>query len=668
MRSPLQDEDRPLELVSPSRPLERKRRESQTAVEAVKARARRDTTTSSEISSDNELDASLFKRKQIHSTSMNKTSRGVLDHVDQERPLQASVANSSTTTTTTGERHADSDEDSLASGFSETADSTSLMDISNPLQSSTGALGNLARPIGSREHSPVRRAAPPTILKALPPSRPISTVQPVSLLSMALRSRFAKPVSPFERFATLSGSGSPDPLYVKIYLPASTNADKPLEIILRKTSDEGAQVTVAEAIGFSLWRYAEEKVRPAIAESRMNVNWWTLRIVEDGEVDFDFPALSRAKPMVDLTSNNNRGQRGRVRDKPWDEFALVEATAAQFRENEEATPIYSEYAASSQPPILEEAPASQFQETESTVTNPGTRQNPITGPRYTRANRQNSMNALDAPSEPVSHSTPRTGATKILNVHFMDNEYKPRVIPIEVTTDTYIAEVFDQVCKKLNVDKAQHVLKVTKTTTIVPFDRTVEALGVERSSLDLIRRRFIGDGAFGLPGSPNSSTPNAPLLVHAVESPRKMKRGGSIHPLAQQTDLIGLGLAVGTNANYRRYNVIRKQPMSFTPSHPRILALDSEYMHVMPSDAAKEKLFDTQQGKITTVHFSNVVGCKVNRKHPKTFRVVVFRERETKRYDFEASSAGEAAEIVEEIKKGVEPFRNHLEDDRVQGG
>jgi hypothetical protein len=36
------------------------------------------------------------------------------------------------------------------------------------------------------------------------------------------------------------------------------------------------------------------------------------------------------------------------------------------------------------------------------------------------------------------------------------------------------------------------------------------------------------------------------------------------------------------------------------------------------------------------------------------FRVVVFKERESKRYDFEATSSEEAAEIVDEIRKGVE--------------
>jgi hypothetical protein len=37
---------------------------------------------------------------------------------------------------------------------------------------------------------------------------------------------------------------------------------------------------------------------------------------------------------------------------------------------------------------------------------------------------------------------------------------------------------------------------------------------------------------------------------------------------------------------------------------------------------------------------------------------MVFRATETKRYDFEAKSADEAAEIVFHIKKGIAPYHD----------
>jgi len=39
-------------------------------------------------------------------------------------------------------------------------------------------------------------------------------------------------------------------------------------------------------------------------------------------------------------------------------------------------------------------------------------------------------------------------------------------------------------------------------------------------------------------------------------------------------------------------------------------------------------------------------------------KVVVYKATEQKRYDFEAKSADEAAEIVFEIKKGISPYHN----------
>ena len=58
-------------------------------------------------------------------------------------------------------------------------------------------------------------------------------------------------------------------------------------------------------------------------------------------------------------------------------------------------------------------------------------------------------------------------------------------------------------------------------------------------------------------------------------------------------------------------------------------------------------------GKVTNVHMSSIVGVKASRKHPKLVRVLVYREKETKRYDFECVSADEANHIVADIRVGV---------------
>ncbi|MCJ1252898.1 hypothetical protein MMC24_000704 [Lignoscripta atroalba] len=629
----------------------RLRRGSLGAVETIKHRARRDTTTSSDMSSENELDPSVFKRRQIVPTRTTKPSNLLVEQQEEDegRRLQDDTIDEDSAE--------ESDGSSLSSEFAETADSGSLLDdVQNALVSTS--LTEMPSATTVNPPSPKKsRNVPPPVLQELPPPRPISTIQPISALGQAIRARQAKPKNPVEVFARLSGKGALNPLNIRIYAPFSDSPSKPFEMPLQRTAQDGSsgdnsQATVADAIGLSLWRYHEEGLKPPIPMNKLDVNRWTLRMVDDGEVEPDFPALSRISPITDFTSNNNRGARGRSRIKPYDEFALVEATEAQYIENQKLTPKYTQMSA----PLVEESldnnTQQQGQPEGETPSQTLPRSNNILDPPFTSASRKPTAAPADKPAFPISHSTPRMGPPKMLKIHFTSLEAYTQTNTIEVTTDTYIAEVLDTVCKRWNLDKAHHFLKVTGTNTVAPLDRTVESIGA-RTDLDLIRRRFAHDGSLGLTGSPGSSSPNAPLLL-TTETPKKGKKGLPMaHPLSQAQDLWG------NTSNYKKYTVVRKQPMSFTPSHQRTLLMDGDYMHILPTESGKT-LFDTS-AKTTTVPFSMIVGCKVSRRHPKTFRVIIFRERETKRYDFEAQNVTEAAEIVEELRKGMEPFHPHLE-------
>ena len=586
-------------VTSPSRRSNqgRLRSGSLTSVEAVKQRARRDTTTSSDMSSENEVDASIFKRRQINPTKAAKASNLLAaKHEEDERQKMRNMTN--TINEDSGEA---SDRTSMSSGFGETADSESLLD-----DIVAGSITDMPVSLNISKESPSKpKAAPSTLLQPLPPPRPISTIQPVSLLGQALKAKKATPKDPVEIFARLSGKGVPDPLYIRIYAPFSEKPRQPfdmpmLKIVQNNDSGENPQVTVAEAIGLALWRYREEGLKPSIENSKLNVNRWTLRMVDDGEVEYDFPALSRTSPIAQFASNNSRGVRGRSREKPYDEFALVEATEAEFKDNQKTTPKYEQQALAVKEEVPEPSPKRQSQVEKKEVTFESAPRKPAAAP-------------ADRPALPTNYSTPRMGPPKMLKIHFTSLEAFSQTSTIEISTDTYIAEVLDTVCKRWKLDKSYHILKVSGTNTIAPVDRTVEALGA-RTDLDLVRRRFANDGALGLAGSPGSSSPNAPLLL-AAETPRKGgKRPGQImHPLAQKQDVLG------NTAKYKKYNVIRKQPMSFAASHPRILLMDEDYMHILPSETGKT-LFDSS-AKTSRVPFSMIVGCKVSRRHPKMFRV-----------------------------------------------
>lgn len=618
-------------MTSPARPAGRARRGSQSALETVKERARRDTVTSSEMSSENEFEASLSRRPRASSRATNKATLALAKQVSdpsmgikrQESDLLAE------------EIEDDSYASDMSSAFAESVESASMMDsVDGPLNSSPTRHVVGAVPRQFARASPKKPKVAPT-LQALPPPRPISMIQPKSLLTAAINARRTKAAMPFEQFASLSGKGETNPLVLRIWVPFAKSSQKWFEVLTRRTVHGGEAgdrlVTVAELIGLSLWRYGEENLEPPIPPEKLNVNRWTLRMVEDDEVDYDFPALDRTKSVVAFTTVNNRAARSRSGSKPYDEFALVEATEEQFLENQHTTPQYKQEStgptAGEDDFLAKSTPAPQ----QAANAPPQPRGNPLL---TTMSALRNNTILADMPTAPASQTVAsRSGQKKLLRVHIHSSDAAPgQMVTVDVSTDTYLAEVLDIVCKKRQLDKANHVLKLTGSGTVVLLDRTVGSIG-NRTDLDLFRRRFATDGPLTMTGSPGSTSPRSaaglssdllPTTSSAVSSFRKIKKphqlaGGasSSHPLAQESSLIKqdeLG-----SSNYKKYTVWRKQPMRFVGMNERVIAIDGEYLHIMPVGTGKT-MFEGQ-GKTTTVHFSNVVGCKVTRRHPTNFKV-----------------------------------------------
>lgn len=609
-------------VTSPSRPSGngRLRRGSLGAIEAIKQRARRDTATSSDMSSENELDPSVFKRRQLNPSNAAKAKTLLAEkHKEDERQNMRSIDEDSAE---------GSDASSLSSGFLNAADSGSLLDDLNPLNASvTSARPSVIAPI---EESPKKLKPPPnTMLQTPIPKRPISTVVPGSLLGQAIKAQKSAPKNPVELFARLSGKGVPNPLNIRIYASFSETPTKPFEMPLQRTAQDSEsggtpQVTVADAIGLSLWRYMEEQYKPLIEPSQLNINRWALRMIEDGEVDYDFPPLMRTRPISDFTSNNNRGPRGRSREKPYDSFALVKATDLEFKDHQRLTPMYDQQFAAAQEEAAHETPQQKPSTEES--------KDPLAViPELPAAVRKLTAAPSDRPILATQHSTPRMGPPKMLRIHFRSLEAYSQNTTIEVTTDTYLAEVLDSVCRKWKLDKAYHHLRVTGTRTIAPVDRTVEAIGAH-TDLDLERRRFVNEGAVGLSGSHGSSSPNAPLFLKTDPPKRGGKRTAPIlHPLAQKQDL------PSNTGRYKKYTVFRKQPMSFTSHHQYNLILDEEYMRAIPAESART--LSTEKAR--RIPFSEIVGCKQISRHGKQFKVRKFHHSRYLGKNYEDKLTGE---------------------------
>jgi SAPK-interacting protein 1 (Sin1), middle CRIM domain len=145
---------------------------------------------------------------------------------------------------------------------------------------------------------------------------PVTTTQsikpPVSALTALIKAKEQNSQEEnhlAELYASFSGKGDLKPLHLKIFRPSGDEPMRPVDVIVRQDA------TVAETIGFSLYRYWEEARKPTLKREECDANVWTLRIMEDvGVVDDDFPALDRIRPI-------SRFQ--------FDMFALVEATPDQ---------------------------------------------------------------------------------------------------------------------------------------------------------------------------------------------------------------------------------------------------------------------------------------------------------------------------------------------------
>ncbi|KIH92966.1 hypothetical protein SPBR_02283 [Sporothrix brasiliensis 5110] len=752
------------------------RRGSQSALEVVKEHARRDTVTSSELSSESEFDASGFhqqrdrEREREHAssrgsarakaassrlqassgsnTALNKARSGSLggssasggavadngsslgikrqesDLLEEERELEHLQPSD------------DSDNSDMSSTFGGSIDSASILQSvgENPLNPQPPPNDGPIVGTPPREFtrtSTVRRSvhpAPHLPIGDLPPPRPMSAIRPVSmvpprsLLTAALKSKTTSSM-PFDRFATLSGQGEQNPIMVRIYVPSSKQPSKPFEVAIRQSvhqenSNERA-VTVADLIGLSLWRYIEEKREPPLPANRLNINWWTLRMVEEGgEVDDDFPPLERTKALVSFTTaNNSKGMRFRSNSKVYDDFGLVEASASEFANNQVATPQPAEETTSDaedkdaaggapldedgertprnmtpQPGAVSSAalrdhqqqskPPSQLLSSinlrdKQFVPLDQPRRNPILTTMF-RAD----VNHADVPATTAAPNLAR-GRKKLLRVHIHSIDAAPgQMVTVDVTTDTYLEEVLDLVCKRRRLDKANHILKLPGSGVVVLTDRAVASIG-NVSDLDLCRKRFASEtpGAGGgySPGSGGSPKLSSDGLggsavglggsssAAAAASRRFRKAAGTTpgsHPLAREALRAGVlgpvagngGLDQVSDANYKKYTVWRRQGLKIMGSSERVLTIDGEYVHI--SHAANNLGGTSSHGKMTTVHFSNVVGCKVSLRHPTHFKLIVYKATESKRYDFEAKSADEATEIVGELKKAMSPYRD----------
>ncbi|CCD23319.1 Avo1p NDAI_0B02840 [Naumovozyma dairenensis CBS 421] len=109
---------------------------------------------------------------------------------------------------------------------------------------------------------------------------------------------------------------------------------------------------------------------------------------------------------------------------------------------------------------------------------------------------------------------------------------------------------------------------------------------------------------------------------------------------------------------YHRYKVWRRQQMSFISKHERTLAIDGDYIYIVPPEG---RMHWHENVKTKSLHISQVILVKKSKRMPDQFKIFVKRgQDDIKRYYFEAVSVEECTEIVTRLQNLLNAYRmNH---------
>lgn len=196
------------------------------------------------------------------------------------------------------------------------------------------------------------------------------------------------------------------------------------------------------------------------------------------------------------------------------------------------------------------------------------------------------------------------------------------------------------------------------SSIVVPLDRTVDSLGSQHE-LSLVRRNQLQRGvsnASSTTGGVQNVDPSASIFKRLSSE----EDGRSTQQPRYQSAMELMDLTT----NYKKWNVQRKLPVPLG-RHPRTIAIDGDYLHFMPSDTKGV----VEGGRTTSLHVSLVLDCRLSRRAPNLFKIIVHKNhRAEKRYDFEAEDGKQAVEIVEAVRRLMSGYREQEEQRQRLGG
>ncbi|KAF9197503.1 hypothetical protein BGZ49_002019, partial [Haplosporangium sp. Z 27] len=490
----------------------------------------------------------------------------------------------------------------------------SPIDLSPPNSATGTRLGkdfistsSLMSPLPLHPNTPPPNKAAISIVDGISTSPiPLARTQPKSLLTALINQQDSKEDNPFaDEFLRVAGMGEANPANLKIYLPSSDKPKDPMQVVVKR------EATIEDVIGYILYQYCHEDRKPALSEELSSVVRWNLRIVEDdGEIDDDLPAVERTLKIGRFSMNQKFAM---------NQFALCEATPAQVQINEN---LYAKSGrtvvrpkkqksltspAGLGPPDPPKSVAGSQEILPSQLTDrTAMGLNGLTGgaSSNTLVTQGGSMVAPPR-SDPLIASTQHYVRVRIITGHEVEH-----TTTVEILPKMLVSGVIDYICFKRKMNPSDWSLIVADTHNVLPLDGAAEDIP-NTTELSLIPRA-------------------------SVES--NSKRYKFVRPGV--TEVPGSSVSYLTsNEVYREYTLNRKRRGGYVGHHEQVLAIDGDYIRIMPS-STKTHLLDS--GKTSSYLKGFIEDCRQSRKAPSHFKLILLRDREKKTYEFEAKSAQQA--------------------------
>ncbi|CDH12658.1 related to Target of rapamycin complex 2 subunit AVO1 [Zygosaccharomyces bailii ISA1307] len=523
-----------------------------------------------------------------------------------------------------------------------------------------------------------------------------------------LSSLFKKKINPsesskdlLEYFSFISGNKVPRPeaTELNVYIQASkTFRKKPFKLKVRKSAN------VFEVIGFILYHYAAELEEKNLKddgpkkEELENPNRFCLKIVDEDGAPFEdnFGKLDRKKLIQTLSDN---------------EVVLCGVSDEEMAENERTTPL----------PFIGGNEIIDGVESSDKQVNPGginqlSYYRPIVGQSdakdvagdsksieikvYIYPNTNKKFNYTNI-SVTVTSSVNDILVRYCKMKHMDPNEYLLKIPDKKLAlnlNDTilrldghYEVEIISKrEARELGLEKLKPDTKKPNLPTIQSDDLTPLTLEpaagylkpekIEKVEKDnqntghkpLSKKKLSAKHKLGIANQSSTSSSNNSVPVgngfFKSKNNSKTSLHGSLSYYAPNRPLLAAsGVAAGLTDNgyqdlfsgaYHRYRVWRRQQMSLMNKHERTLALDGDYIYIVPPE---NYLHWHENVKTKSLHISQVILCKKSKRVPEYFKIFFRRgQDEIKRYYFEAVSSEECTEIVSRIQNLVSAYRmNH---------